>query len=86
MRVGVGYSENPNTALAAEEAVKEALAQSARLHGEELYGPCSLVLMFSTAQHDAKLLHASVSAKAGERLGLSPTPASAMAEIRSLWP
>ena len=66
MRVGVGYSENPHTVIAAKEAVKEAFEQAARLHGKAVSAPCSMVLMFSTVQHNAELLRASVAAKVGE--------------------
>lgn len=54
MRVGVGYSENPDTITAGRQAAENALLQL----GQNV--ACTLVLMFSTARHDAKLLRQAV--------------------------
>ena len=59
MRVGVGYSENPDTTAAGRQAAESALQQL----GQNM--PCSLVLMFSTARHDAELLRQAVVAVVG---------------------
>lgn len=57
MRVGVGYSDNPDTAAAGEQAAREAL-----LHvGTAAASPCDLILLFATARHDAKALRKAVS-------------------------
>ncbi|WAW10214.1 FIST C-terminal domain-containing protein [Oxalobacter vibrioformis] len=61
MRAGVGYSENPDTAAAAVEAATAALAQAGKTGP-----PCDLVLLFSTARHDARILHDSVVSVVGE--------------------
>lgn len=58
MRVGVGYSDNPNSAAAGAQAVRQALDQ-AGLDG------CDLVLLFSTSRHDPQALHRAVAAAAG---------------------
>lgn len=58
MRVGVGYSENPDSAAAGAQAARAALAQ-AGLAG------CDMVLLFSTARHDARLLRDAVAAVVG---------------------
>lgn len=60
MRVGVGYSDNPDTASAGTQAAREALARSGRME------TCDLVLLFSTARHDAEALRAAVAAVVGE--------------------
>ena len=60
MRVGVGYSENPDTHSAGREAALEALKQA------ESDNICDFVLMFSTARHDAKILHDSVADVLGD--------------------
>ncbi len=59
MRVGVGYSDNPDTAAAGRQAMMEALKQSGR---EE---PCDFILLFATARPDARLLRESVASVAG---------------------
>ena len=59
MRVGVGYSENPDSSAAGKSAVLEALNESGRSD------PCNFVLMFSTARHDADALRSAVSAVVG---------------------
>lgn len=60
MRVGVGYSENPETAPAGVQAARDALAQA----GEGR--PCDLVLLFATARHDARILRDAVASVVGE--------------------
>lgn len=62
MRVGVGYSDNPDTAAAGAHAVKEAMARAGRS------APCDLVLLFSTARHDAVLLRQSVVSLVGKNV------------------
>lgn len=59
MRVGVGFSENPDTILAGKEAAEQALKQSG------MNSPCNLVLLFSTARHDAPLLRATIASVVG---------------------
>ena len=54
MRVGVGYSENPDTMTAGRQAALDALQQA----GQNT--PCDMVLLFSTARHDAQLLRDAV--------------------------
>jgi hypothetical protein len=61
MRVGVGYSDNPDTALAGAAAAKEALLMSGRSD------PCDLVMLFSTVRHDARALMESVSGVVGTK-------------------
>jgi hypothetical protein len=57
MRAGVGYSDNPDTASAGVSAALSALA-----YGNE---PCDMVLLFSTARHDARVLRESVASIVG---------------------
>lgn len=59
MRVGVGYSENPDTTMGGMQAAMNALKQAGR------EGPCDLVLLFSTARHDAGLLRDAVASLVG---------------------
>ncbi|MDR0441241.1 MAG: GGDEF domain-containing protein, partial [Candidatus Accumulibacter sp.] len=59
MRVGVGYSENPDSASAGMLAVRAAVKNSER------QDPCDVVLLFGTARHDMKTLRAAASAEAG---------------------
>ncbi|MDR3230942.1 MAG: FIST C-terminal domain-containing protein [Synergistaceae bacterium] len=54
MRAGVGYSDDPDTAAAGRQAALEALRQAGRSD------PCDLVLLFSTARHDAQILRDAV--------------------------
>ncbi|MCL2709706.1 MAG: response regulator [Planctomycetaceae bacterium] len=54
MKVGVGYSDNPETTTAGVQAVESAVNQSGRTD------PCDLVLLFSTAQHDPSVLREAV--------------------------
>ena len=61
MKAGVGYSENSDTAAAGREIAEAALKQAGKS------GPCDLVLLFSTAQHDAQTLRDAVTQVLGER-------------------
>lgn len=58
MKVGVGYSDHPDATLAASEAVAAAL-----LSGQ--LERCDMVLLFSTASHDARVLRNAVAQAAG---------------------
>lgn len=60
MQVGVGFSENPDTEAAAVNAVRRAFKQAGRRD------PCDLVLLFSTAYHDARYLHEVVKSIVGQ--------------------
>lgn len=62
MRAGVGYSDNPETAEAGRQAVREALEQAGR------NDPCDLVMLFATARHDAEVLRRAVADIVGERV------------------
>lgn len=64
MRVGVGYSENPDTTQAGKKAAVEALRQAGRST------PCDLVLLFATARHDARLLRRAVLSVVGQSVPL----------------
>lgn len=59
MRVGVGFSDNPDSFAAGQEAALEALS------GGLGAGPCDLLLMFMTARHDHKALRQAVSSVFG---------------------
>lgn len=59
MRVGIGYSENPDTRAAGREAAEEALRQAKTVAAGR---PCDLVMLFATARHDSEVLRASVAA------------------------
>ncbi|QEL65485.1 hypothetical protein OTERR_20090 [Oryzomicrobium terrae] len=60
MRVGVGYSDNPDSLAAGAQAARDALTQA------ELES-CDLVLLFSTARHDPQILRQAVAAVVGPR-------------------
>ena len=60
MRVGVGYSDNPETATAGKQAVNRAFSQAGRSE------PCDMILLFSTARHDQLVLREAVVSVAGE--------------------
>lgn len=60
MRVGIGFSDNPDTAAAGRQAALDAFAQA----GPD--GPCDLVLLFSTARHDAGILRKAVASVVGD--------------------
>ena len=59
MKVGVGYSDNPESNPAGLEAAQMALTQAQR------EGPCDLALMFSTARHDQTALREAVASVLG---------------------
>lgn len=61
MKVGVGYSDNPDTGLAGREAAEAAL------RGAAGRGPCDLILLFATARHDTALLRAAVVSVLGDQ-------------------
>lgn len=54
MHVGVGYSENPDSAVAGRQAALEALQQAGQSR------PCDLILLFSTSRHDPFFLRQAV--------------------------
>jgi hypothetical protein len=60
MRVGVGYSDNPDTASAGTQAASEALRGSGRRDA------CDFVMLFSTARHDSDVLWSAVKRIVGE--------------------
>ncbi len=60
MQVGVGYSDNPDSALAAAEAARLALEQTGRTDA------CDLVFLFQTASHDTTVLRKTIQATFGE--------------------
>ena len=60
MKVGVGYSNNPETIVAGGRAVESAISQAGRTD------PCDMVLLFSTAQHDPSVLRETVVSIVGE--------------------
>jgi diguanylate cyclase (GGDEF)-like protein len=59
MRVGVGYSDDPDSASAGTLAVRAAVENSARRDA------CDVVLLFGTARHDMERLCAAAAAEAG---------------------
>lgn len=54
MQVGVGHSDNPDTAAAGVQAAKRAIDQTGRKE------PCDMVLLFSTVNHDQRILREAV--------------------------
>ena len=60
MKVGVGYSDNPDTNAAGVQAVEMAIRQAERTD------PCDIVLLFSTAKHDQWILREAVASVVGE--------------------
>ena len=60
MRVGVGYSDIPDSTVAGKQAAENAMLMSGR---EE---PCDLALLFSTSHHDPEILREAVSSILGE--------------------
>ncbi len=50
MRVGVGYSDNPDSFTAGKQAITEALSKVGQA------GPCDFVLLFCTARHEQQNL------------------------------
>lgn len=59
MRVSVGYSENPETAVGGMQAARDALARAG------MDRPCDMVLLFSTSRHDMVQLREVVSLVVG---------------------
>jgi len=59
MKVGIGYSDSPDTTAAGKQAVERAICQAERTD------PCDMVLLFSTAQHDQSVLLESVASVVG---------------------
>ena len=59
MRVGVGYSENPDTTMGGIQAATEAIKEGG------LNRACDLVLMFATARHNPEILRAAVASVVG---------------------
>ena len=59
MRVGVGYSDNPDSEAAGRQAAREALREAGRV------GTCDLVLLFATARHDAGILREAIASEVG---------------------
>lgn len=59
MRVGIGYSDNPDSALAGKLAVQEAQEKAGREN------VCDVVLLFATARHDEDILRKAVAAETG---------------------
>ncbi|GHU34267.1 hypothetical protein AGMMS50256_27650 [Betaproteobacteria bacterium] len=59
MRVGVGYSDIPDSASAGAQAVRDAIEKSGR------HAPCDIVLLFSTARHNLDILRAAAASEAG---------------------
>lgn len=59
MRVGVGFSDNPDTFAAGRQVAHEALAQVGP------GGPCDLALLFATARHDPRQLRMAVASIVG---------------------
>ena len=60
MKVGIGYSDNPESNVAGAQAVKTAVAQAGRDDA------CDMVLLFSTAQHDQKIMRQAIAAVIGD--------------------
>jgi len=54
MKVGVGYSDNPETTAAGVQAAESAVIQAGR------NDPCDLILLFSTAMHEPTVLRNAV--------------------------
>ena len=59
MFVSIGYSDNPGSAVAGRQAAVEALSKNT------LQGPCSIILLFATARHDAGVLLTQIQAVFG---------------------
>ncbi|MDR1276556.1 MAG: FIST C-terminal domain-containing protein [Candidatus Accumulibacter sp.] len=59
MKVGIGYSESPDTVTAGAQAVANARKQANR------DDPCDFVLLFSTSRHDPTTLRDAVAASIG---------------------
>ena len=59
MKVGVGYSDNPESSAAGLQAVQMAVAQAERPD------PCDMALLFATARHDYAALHEAAASVVG---------------------
>ncbi len=59
MRVGVGYSENPDTMMGGIQAATAAIKEGGQSQ------PCDLGLLFATARHDPQLLREAVASVVG---------------------
>ena len=59
MKVGIGYSDNPESSAAGLQAASMALSQTGRNDS------CDMVLLFSTARHDFEVLREAVSSATG---------------------
>ena len=64
MKVGVGFSDNPDTTMGGLQAATAALREAGRS------GPCDLVLLFATARHDAQTLRQAVSSVVGAEVAI----------------
>ncbi len=62
MRVGVGYSDHPDTLTGGRQAALQALAQAGRDDS------CDVALLFATARHDAAILRRAVAGVVGEEV------------------
>ncbi|MDR2861800.1 MAG: response regulator [Syntrophobacterales bacterium] len=60
MKVGIGYSDNPETNAAGLQAAEMAVKEAGR------NDPCDMVLLFSTARHDQYVLREAVASVTGE--------------------
>ncbi len=60
MKVGIGYSDNPESIIAGVQAVKMALSQGGRTDS------CDMIFLFSTARHDPVSLRKAVASVVGE--------------------
>ncbi|MCL1829611.1 MAG: response regulator [Oscillospiraceae bacterium] len=60
MKVGIGYSDDPESGAAGLQAVNMALLQAERAE------PCDMVLLFSTSRHDFEALREAAASAAGE--------------------
>jgi len=60
MKVGIGYSDNPDSTAAGIQATQMAVGQAGRSD------PCDLALLFSTARHDQRILREAVVSVVGE--------------------
>jgi len=59
MKVGVGYSDNPETLAAGLQAANMAVRNAHR------NDPCDMVLLFTTARHDQQALREAVTSVVG---------------------
>ena len=59
MKVGVGYSDNPDSVFAGRQASRSAIQNAGRTE------PCDLVLLFATARHNQQVLRKEVAAVVG---------------------